>query len=146
MNAQIMDVFTAGVSNGEFALPEKSVVVMERGSGYKLWDTTGKEYLDFSIGWGSCLPGHAHPAIVDVVSRQIGLGSNFSYLSDKVLALAAEIKKLSPAVERIRFCASGTESTFPNPMGTKLHLSVMHDNDALNGFRDRLQDILKSIR
>ena len=111
MHSQAMDVFTAGVSNGEFGLPEDAVVVMERGQGYKLWTTDGKEFLDYSMGWGSCLVGHAHPKVVAAVSEQIGKGSNFSYLNDRVLELAQQIKALSPAVERIRFCASGTEAT-----------------------------------
>lgn len=111
MNPNVLDVFTAGVSNGEFGLPEEAVVVMERGQGYKLWTTDGKEFLDYSMGWGSCLVGHAHPKVVSAVAEQIGKGSNFSYLNDKVLELAQQIKALSPAVERIRFCASGTEAT-----------------------------------
>ena len=111
MNSKALDVFTGGVSNGEFGLPEEAIVVMKRGQGYTLWTTDDKEYLDFSMGWGSCLVGHAHPKVVTAVSEQIGKGSNFSYLNDKVLELALQIKALSPAIDKIRFCASGTEAT-----------------------------------
>jgi len=104
-------VFPAGISNGEFGLPADRLVVMERGEGCILWDTDGKRYLDFSMGWGSCLVGHARPEVVEAVARQAPLGSNFAYLNTHVLALAEEIASACPAVERLRFCASGTEAT-----------------------------------
>jgi glutamate-1-semialdehyde 2,1-aminomutase len=104
-------VFPAGIANGEFGLPADQLVVMSHGAGCRLWDTGGKEYLDFSLGWGSCLIGHAHPAVVEAVRAQAGRGSNFAYLNSHALALAEEIQRVSPAAERLRFCASGTEAT-----------------------------------
>ncbi len=104
-------VFTAGISNGEFALPDDMIPVMARGKGCRLWDRDNKEYLDFSMGWGSCLVGHARPEVVDAVVRQAPLGSNFAYLNQHVLDLATEIQRVSPAARRLRFCASGTEAT-----------------------------------
>ena len=104
-------VFPAGISNGEFGLPADQIVVMDRGEGCRLWDTAGKEYLDFSIGWGSCLPGHAHPKIVEAVTDQVARGSNFAFANDKALEVAEEIVSACPGVEKLRFCASGTEAT-----------------------------------
>ncbi len=103
--------FPAGVSNGEFALPPELLVVMARGEGCRLWDTQGREYLDFSMGWGSCLVGHARPEVAEAVREQAGRGSNFAYLNEPALALAEEIQRVSPASARLRFCASGTEAT-----------------------------------
>jgi glutamate-1-semialdehyde 2,1-aminomutase len=103
-------VFPAGISNGEFNLPADRLVVIERGAGARLWDTDGREYLDFSMAWGSCLVGHAHPAVAEAVCRQAPMGSNFAYLSPHALAVAEEIQRVSPAAERVRFCASGTEA------------------------------------
>ena len=104
-------VFPAGISNGEYGLPEDRIVVMEKGQGCRLWDTSGKAFLDFSMAWGSCLVGHARPEVVDAVVTQASMGSNFAYLNTHVLALAEEIQRVSPAAERLRFCASGTEAT-----------------------------------
>jgi glutamate-1-semialdehyde 2,1-aminomutase len=111
LGERALAVFPAGISNGEFGLPEDRLVVIERGEGCRLWDTGGKEYLDFSIGWGSCLVGHARPEVVEAVRAQAGLGSNFAYLNRQALELAEEIRRLAPAAERLRFCASGTEAT-----------------------------------
>jgi len=106
-----LGVFPAGISNGEFGLPAEKLVVIERGDGCRLWDTAGREYLDFSLGWGSCLVGHARPAVVQAVRKQAERGSNFAYLNTHALALAEEIARVCPAAERLRFCASGTEAT-----------------------------------
>jgi glutamate-1-semialdehyde 2,1-aminomutase len=109
--ARALAAFPAGISNGEFGLPAEALVAMERGEGARLWDTDGKEYLDFSIGWGSALVGHACPEVVEAVVRQAPRGSNFAYLNENALKLAEEIKRVSPAAEHLRFCASGTEAT-----------------------------------
>ena len=104
-------VFPSGVSNGEFGLPPERLVVMERGEGCRLWDTTGCEWIDFSLGWGSVLVGHARPEVAAAVATQVPLGSNFAYLNTHALAVAEEIRRACPATERLRFCASGTEAT-----------------------------------
>ena len=79
-------IFTAGISNGEFGLPERLLPVMARGEGCRLWDEAGSEYIDFSMGWGSVLVGHARPEVVAAVARQVPMGSNFAYLNSQVLA------------------------------------------------------------
>src|SRR3546814_7179019 len=63
------------------------------------------------MGWGSALVGHGRPEITEAVIRQAPLGANFAYVNENALALAEEIIRVSPACERIRFCASGTEAT-----------------------------------
>ena len=105
-----LKVFPAG-SNGEFNLPEELCIVIGKGKGCELWDTSGKRYLDFSMGWGSALVGHAHPVVTEAVVRQSRFGSNFAYVTEASLALAEEICRLSPACAQVRFCASGTEAT-----------------------------------
>jgi glutamate-1-semialdehyde 2,1-aminomutase len=105
-----LSVFPAG-SNGEFNLPAELAVVITKGQGCELWDSEGRRFIDFSIGWGSVLVGHAHPAIVEAVTRQAPLGSNFAYVTENSLLLAEEIVRLSPACDALRFCASGTEAT-----------------------------------
>jgi glutamate-1-semialdehyde 2,1-aminomutase len=102
-------VFPAG-SLGEYNLPRELSVVLARGEGASVWDTDGRAYTDFTMGWGSVLLGHAHPAIVTAVRRQAGLGSNFASVSAPALELAEELARAVPCCERLRFCASGTEA------------------------------------
>ena len=111
IQARALAAFPAGISNGEFGLPPEALIAIDRGQGARLWDVAGREYLDFSMGWGSALVGHARPEVVEAVMRQAPLGSNFAYLNRHALALAEEIRRVSPAARRLRFCASGTEAT-----------------------------------
>lgn len=103
-------VFPAGC-NGEFDLPPDLVRVIRRGDGCRLWTSDDREMLDFSMGWGSALVGHARPEIVAAVQQQIAAGGNFAYVTEPALALAEQLVELSPACDLVRFCASGTEAT-----------------------------------
>jgi glutamate-1-semialdehyde 2,1-aminomutase len=103
-------VFPGG-SLGEYNLPPELGLVLARGEGATVWDTAGRAFVDFTMGWGSVLLGHAHPAVVEAVRRQSALGSNFAYVNAPALELAEEIRRALPCAERVRFCASGTEAT-----------------------------------
>lgn len=102
--------FPAGC-NGEFDLPPELVKVIARGEGCLLHTTDGQQMVDFSMGWGSALVGHARPEVVEAVQRQITKGANFAYVNEQSLKLAEEILRISPACDSLRFCASGTEAT-----------------------------------
>lgn len=105
-----LTVFPGG-SNGEFNLPPDLSIVIDRGEGARLWDTSGREFHDFSMGWGSVLVGHARAEIAAAVREQTGQGSNFAYTTAASLELASRLVDLSPACDKVRFCASGTEAT-----------------------------------
>ncbi|MFD7766658.1 acetylornithine transaminase [Streptomyces sp. NPDC059787] len=83
-----------------------------RGEGPKVWDAEGTEYLDFVGGIATNALGHAHPAIVEAVSRQIGsLGhiSNF-FMAEPTVALAERLLRLFGRDGRVFFCNSGAEA------------------------------------
>jgi glutamate-1-semialdehyde 2,1-aminomutase len=109
--AQRSAAVVPGASLGEYNLPEDMAVVLAKGDGATVWDGAGRPFLDFTMGWGSVLLGHAHPAVVEAVRRQAGLASNFAYVSAPALELAEEIRRAVPCAQRLRFCASGTEAT-----------------------------------
>ena len=55
-----------------------------------MWDTGGRAFTDFTMGWGSVLLGHAHPAVTAAVVAQAARGANFAYVSEPALVLAEE--------------------------------------------------------
>ena len=86
-------------------------VVLVRGSGAKVWDSDGKEYLDFVAGIAVNNVGHCHPVVVEAIKRQAETlihTSNLYYTENQVL-LAEELKKLT-GMKRAYFCNSGAES------------------------------------
>jgi glutamate-1-semialdehyde 2,1-aminomutase len=104
------NVFPGG-SLGEYNLPQELSIVLSRGEGSRVYAADGTEFIDFTMGWGSVILGHAHPKIVEAVSEQARRGSNFSYVSEPALKLAEELVRAVPCAEKVRFCASGTEAT-----------------------------------
>jgi glutamate-1-semialdehyde 2,1-aminomutase len=102
--------FPAG-SNGEYGIPAELVPVLERGRGCRVWDTEGREFLDFTMAWGAALVGHAHPQVVEAATRAAAEGANFAAVNRRAVELAERIRALSPCAERVRFVASGTEAT-----------------------------------
>ena len=86
-------------------------VVLARGRGSRVWDVSGHEYIDYLLGSGPMLVGHAHPEVVAAVREQLELGSTFFANNEHAILLAEEISKAMPCAEKVRFCSSGTEAT-----------------------------------
>ena len=86
-------------------------IAITRGEGCRLWDTEGREYLDFVAGIATCTLGHAHPALVNTVSEQIKKlhhVSNLYYIPEQG-ELAKWIVEHSCA-DKVFFCNSGAEA------------------------------------
>ncbi|QUY41367.1 acetylornithine transaminase [Acaryochloris marina] len=86
-------------------------IALERGQGCRVWDTDGREYLDFVAGIATCTLGHAHPALVAAVTAQIQTlhhVSNLYYIPPQG-DLAHWLTQHSCA-NRAFFCNSGAEA------------------------------------
>ena len=53
-------------------------IFVDHGEGSRLWDIDGNEYVDFHLGYGAMVMGHAHPKIVEAIQRQAALGTHFA--------------------------------------------------------------------
>ena len=101
------ETFDASVMNTYGRFP----IALDRGSGCRVWDTDGKEYLDFVAGIATCTLGHAHPALIDRVTRQIKKlhhVSNLYYIPEQG-ELATWLVNHSCA-DKVFFCNSGAEA------------------------------------
>ncbi|MEH2121027.1 aspartate aminotransferase family protein [Nostoc sp.] len=99
-------------------------LALERGAGCRVWDTQGREYLDFVAGIATCTLGHAHPAMIEAVTRQIQKlhhVSNLYYIPEQG-ELAKWIVDHSCA-DRVFFCNSGAEA---NEAAIKLARKYAH--------------------
>ncbi|MGV9507738.1 acetylornithine transaminase [Streptomyces tendae] len=83
-----------------------------RGEGSRLWDADGKEYLDFVGGIAVNALGHAHPAVVDAVSRQIASLGHVSnlFIAEPPVALAERLLQHFGRDGKVYFCNSGAEA------------------------------------
>jgi glutamate-1-semialdehyde 2,1-aminomutase len=104
--------YLAGGGLGLFQLPPDLNLVIERGSGSRVWSVAGKEYLDYHLSSGPALLGHAHPAVVAAVAAQLGKGTAFYFLTAPEVALAKRLVEAIPCGEVVHYTGSGTEATF----------------------------------
>jgi glutamate-1-semialdehyde 2,1-aminomutase len=86
-------------------------VVLERGHGSRVWDLDGNEYVDFMMSFGALIQGHAHPKIVEVVSRTVAEGSHFAAATTAEAEAAERFIRMVPTAEAVRFTNTGTEAT-----------------------------------
>ncbi|MFJ3494659.1 acetylornithine transaminase [Streptomyces sp. NPDC086091] len=83
-----------------------------RGAGSRLWDADGTEYVDFVGGIAVNALGHAHPAVVEAVSRQIASLGHVSnlFVAEPPVALAERLLGLFGRDGKVFFCNSGAEA------------------------------------
>jgi glutamate-1-semialdehyde 2,1-aminomutase len=85
-------------------------VVIREGRGGRVWDESGKEYVDFLLGSGPMLVGHAHPEVTAAVQEQVVHGTTFFANNRQGIALAEAIVDAVPCAEKVRFVSSGSEA------------------------------------
>ena len=105
------DTYLPGACLGQNALPPELAFVVERGEGARLIDVRGRTYLDYVLGSGPLLLGHAHPALVRAVQEQVARGSTYFWLSEPSIRLAEAVVGAVPCAEQVRFVSTGTEAT-----------------------------------
>ncbi|MCV7320360.1 glutamate-1-semialdehyde 2,1-aminomutase [Mycolicibacterium confluentis] len=81
------------------------------GRGWELTDADGNRYVDLVCSWGPMILGHAHPAVVEAVTKAAAHGLSFGAPTPTESELAAEIIDRVAPVERVRLVNSGTEAT-----------------------------------
>ncbi|MBI4233948.1 MAG: aspartate aminotransferase family protein [Chloroflexi bacterium] len=105
-----LEVFPDGVTHDtRYVTPFP--IYATHGQGARKWDVDGNEYVDYVMGHGALLMGHAHPAIVEAVAAQVARGTHLGASHDLELQWAGWVKRLIPSAEKVRFTSSGTEAT-----------------------------------
>ena len=85
-------------------------IYIERGLGSQVWDVDGTRYTDFHGGFGVRVTGHAHPKIVEAITRAATTGTHFAAPTPVTVALAEELCRRFE-LDQVRFANSGTEAT-----------------------------------
>ncbi|MFE2356445.1 acetylornithine transaminase [Streptomyces parvulus] len=107
-NAELTERWQGTLMNN-YGTPRLPLV---RGEGSRLWDADGKEYLDFVGGIAVNALGHAHPAVVEAVSRQIASLGHVSnlFIAEPPVALAERLLQRFGRDGKVFFCNSGAEA------------------------------------
>ena len=111
--ARARELFPGGVSSPvrAFGGVGGEPFVVERGSGARIWDVDGNEYLDYVLSWGPLVLGHAEPSVLAALRETMARGTSFGIPTGLEVALAEAVQERMPHVEMLRFVSSGTEAT-----------------------------------
>lgn len=86
-------------------------MLFDRGSGCRVWDLDGKEYIDLCCSHGATLLGHGDARVRKAVEWVLDRGALCSYENELHTELAQLLCETVPCLERVRFTGSGTEAT-----------------------------------
>ena len=100
----------AGGVTSSWQITAPQPVWLSHGRGSKIYDVDGNEYVDLHGGYGVGLAGHAHPAIVAAVTRQVSRGTHFAQPTEDAVVVAGELAARF-GQPLWRFANTGTEAT-----------------------------------
>ncbi len=86
-------------------------VFIEKAKGAYVFDTDGKQYIDYVGSWGPMVLGHNHPSILSAVIKTAENGLSFGAPTPLEIELAELVCQLVPSIEMVRMVSSGTEAT-----------------------------------
>lgn len=99
---------------------------MSRGEGAMVFDEDGRSYVDFCMAWGPLILGHAHPKVVEAVTRAAHDGLAFGTCHRHEPQLAELVLSAFAPADRVRFVVSGTEAVM-----TAIRLARAHTGRTL---------------
>ena len=95
-------------AKGDDQFPEGMAPIMERGSGCRVWDVDGNEYLEYGMGLRAVTLGHGYPAVADAVAAQATRGTNFVRPSRLEVEAAEAFLGLVTRAEMVKFTKDGS--------------------------------------
>jgi glutamate-1-semialdehyde 2,1-aminomutase len=98
-------------AKGDDQYPADMAPVLERGSGCRVWDLDGNEYVEFGSGLRSNILGHGFEPVVHAVRSRLADGVNFVRPHRIELEAAERITCLIPSAEMVKFGLNGSDAT-----------------------------------
>ena len=106
-----LNVLVKGVSSNFRFLGEKETPVIVKGKGAHVWDADDNEFIDYRLGWGPIILGHADDRVNQAVAEHLENGTTFAATSELEVIVAEKLVKMIPGMEKLRFTNTGTEAT-----------------------------------
>ena len=104
--------YLPGGTGGNLSLPQELNFLASHGKGSHIFDVSGNEYVDWLMGSGPMILGHAYPSVTEAVIKAVEGGSTFFATNYMAVELAEEIVNAVPCAEQVRFTTSGTDACF----------------------------------
>ncbi len=97
---------------GYTRIPDEDAFVASHGVGSRIFSTAGAELVDYTLGSGPLLLGHAHPRVTQAIASQAAKGTHFYAMNEPAIELAELVVESVPHAEAVKFCADGSQATF----------------------------------
>jgi glutamate-1-semialdehyde 2,1-aminomutase len=97
-------------SNFRYWGPEETLYI-SHGKGHHIWDVDENRYIDYRLGWGPIILGHADDRVDQAVYEGMRKGQTFAFSNQLEHKVAEKIVQMCPGVDMVRFANSGTEAT-----------------------------------
>jgi len=106
-----LNVLVKGVSSNFRFLGENETPIISRGKGARIWDADGNEFIDYRLGWGPIILGHADERVNQAVADHLENGTTFAATTELEVMAAEKLVNMIPGMEKLRFTNTGTEAT-----------------------------------
>ena len=106
-----LNVLVKGVSSNFRFLGENETPIIARGKGAHIWDADGNEFIDYRLGWGPIILGHADERVNQAVAEHLENGTTFAATTELEVIVAEKLVNMIPSMEKLRFTNTGTEAT-----------------------------------
>jgi LysW-gamma-L-lysine/LysW-L-ornithine aminotransferase len=124
----------------------KHPIAIVRGEGARVWDSTGREYIDCMAGHGVANLGHAHPAVARAIAEQAArlITCHEAFYNDQRAAAIARLARLRRGLDRVYLCNSGTEAVESAFKFARLSTGRSGIVAAMRGFHGRTMGALSA--
>ena len=96
--------------NSNFRYYGEDTFVIKRGQGAHVWDADDKQYIDYRLGFGPIILGHAHPTVTQRVTEAIKGGTLFAWTNPWEISAAERIVRLT-RMDKVKLTNTGSEAT-----------------------------------
>lgn len=116
MNAKLFEeakkVIPGGVNSPvrAFGAVDATPLFIRSARGAKIYDSEGREFIDYVLSWGPAILGHAHPVVIEAIEAAARRGTSYGAPTEAETEMAQLIVKAFPAIEMVRMVSSGTEA------------------------------------
>ena len=97
-------------SNFRYWGPDETLYI-SHGKGHLIWDVDENRYVDYRLGWGPIILGHADDRVDQAVYSTMKMGQTFAFSNALEHKVAQRMVEMCPGVDMVRFANSGTEAT-----------------------------------
>ena len=114
MQARLHELVPDGAhtyARGADQYPENMAPILVRGSGARVWDVDGNEFVEYGMGLRSVTLGHGYPPVIEAAYAAMVNGMNFTRPTTLELQAAEDFLDLVPGADMVKFAKNGSDAT-----------------------------------